>query len=177
MALQIRRMEKGVYLQIVNRRANISFILLLIYAFSFLDFLIPHCQELVMGELGGYQHHKEHHVHEKKEPKVANQLQAQAQIEHEGHFDTDLYDLMICVLSEMEHAADDCNIVHYVFSKLDGKLKLDVKEKLATILLFVFYLTTSSSASAAYTCEDVSLLYLSPPLDSISLRGPPVISC
>lgn len=155
-------------------KSVISVFLLLTYSLGFAHNLIPHCQELAIGEQQNISHH--HHEHHQHEPdvKLSSELD---HIVHEGHFDENIYDLIACILSELEHPADDCHNSQYVPTKSNNDLTKQLsKVKIVAILFSVLGFTNQSKSPSEYSCE-VAVQYSSPPLDNSPNRGPPSISC
>lgn len=163
------------FAKVKNPKFFISFLLLLTYTFGFAHDLIPHCQELAIGEKQNISHH--HHEHHQHEPDVKLSSEHD-HIVHEGHYDENIYDLIVCILSELEHPADDdCHVSHYIPTKLNTDLTKQVsKTKIIAILVSVFSLTDQRKSLYEYNSE-VAVQYSSPPLGNSPNRGPPSISC
>ena len=150
----------------------ISIFLLLTYSLWFAHTLVPHCQELISGEYQTSHHHHKHHQHQPGEEKNPNH----EHVLHENHFDAGVYDLILCILSETEHPANDCNIEHYVPAKANDNFKELTKAKLITVLSTLFHFTEQPELLPENSSEDVAI-YLSLPLGNSPHRGPPSLSC
>ena len=150
----------------------ISAFLLLTYLLGFAHNLIPHCQELISGEHQSARHHHHHHQYQLGEGSNPGQVH----ILHKDHFDADIFDLIICFLSEMEHHADDCNIENYIPVSANDRIKASVKLKQLAALFSCFRFTEQSDTFPASGGADV-VKCLSPFLDVSRYRGPPSLSC
>jgi hypothetical protein len=149
----------------------ISFLLLLTYSLGFAHNLIPHCQKFYSVESNSHQEkEKEKHHHE-------DLSSDHEHIQHEGHYDEDLYDLLVCFLNEMEHPANDCNVEHCFPARTnDASSKVFAKAKFITALLTVIAHVDESEQTSDYG-SDSDAIYLSPPIDDSPHRGPPSLSC
>ena len=163
------------FAKVKNSNFFISFLLLLTYTFGFAHNLIPHCQELATGQQQNISHHHHKHHDHKSDVKPSSKHD---HIVHEGHYDENIYDLIVCFLSEMEHPADDdCHVSHYIQTNLNNDLTKQVsKTKIIAILVSVFSFTDQRKSLSEYNSED-AVQYSSPPLGNSPNRGPPSISC
>ena len=151
-------------------KVSISFFLLLIYFFGSAHNLIPHSQEFDSQNHNSATH--EHHQH--TQDKAGNS--DHHHVLHNNHFDEDLFDLLVCFFSETEHAANACEIQHYLpTATIDDSIKELTKAKFVA-LLFVFVLTEEQSEAISAFEIDLIANYLSPFLDDSPSRGPPTIS-
>lgn len=158
------------------KRAIISCFLLFTYSLGFAHNLIPHCQELV-SEIGIFSnakdghHHLEHHTH------VEIEDLDEDDILHENHLDDSLYDFIVCLLSEMEHPVNECQVEHSIPSTLNDDLSKQLsKTKIIAVLCSVWGLTNPNESLSEYNSE-AAVQYSSPPLCNSPNRGPPSISC
>lgn len=62
--------------------------------------LIPHGHE-------SNNHNHSHHEHDSE-----NELGDHDHVEHNNHFDENIYDLFLCVLSDLEHGEHECSVEH-----------------------------------------------------------------
>lgn len=154
------------------KKALISSMLLLVYAFSFAHELIPHCHHSfgIAGELHvhitQHEHHSESDHHEDHD---------HSHISHQGHHDEGLIDLLVCVLTETEHPGLDGD-QHFLLPETESNPLNDrLKVQLASVLTILF---DFHEDNAKVACQpEVKPLY-NPPLRAHSPhRGPPSISC
>lgn len=148
----------------------ISFFLLTIYTFGFAHSFLPHCQDVLHKETTNSHHHHEHHEHINESD---NNIEHE-HILHQGHYDEDLYDLIICFINDMEHPVEDCHFDNYVSAKTNKLFK--EKVKLLAILISIVqpnYLIEKSQEHT-FIAND---FYSSPPIGDSPLRGPPSFSC
>lgn len=157
----------------MNLKFCISFFLLLTYTFGFAHNLIPHCQELAIGEKQNISHHHhEHHQHQSEEETNPDH----EHIPHEDHFDAGIYDLILCILSEAAHPSSECNVDLYFPINGNDSIKELTKANLLGVLFTLFQFPEQSDTLSVYIGEGIAL-YLTPPLDNSPSRGPPYFSC
>ena len=157
-----------------TKKAFISVLLLLTYSLGFAHNLVPHCEELTIGEQqSSSHHHHEHHQHSSDEENAL----ADQHISHNDHFDLGVYDLIACFLSEMEHPGNDCHFENcFLLKTSDDLTKQFSKTKIVIILYSVLGLLDQNESLSEYNSEFAEQ-YLSPPLGNSPNRGPPSISC
>ncbi len=166
--------KSSIFTRVRNLKFCISLFLLLTYTFGFAHNLIPHCQELATGEKQNISHH--HHEHHKHKPDVKPSYE-HGHIVHEGHFDENIYDLIVCILSELEHPADNCHSSHYILASQNNDLTKQLsKVKIVAVLFSLLNFTNQRKPLSEYSCE-VAVQYSYPPLDNSPNRGPPSFSC
>ncbi|MEQ9187733.1 MAG: hypothetical protein RLP15_08355 [Cryomorphaceae bacterium] len=159
------------------KRALISLLLLLTYSLGFAHYLIPHCEannieHQVAAHEGNPHHHHEHHQHAFDDKHIDHE-----DIVHNDHLDGGVYDLVVCLLGDMEHPYQDCNLQHYLLSKTNDNVDIRLTNaKLVSILLTVFGFTDSNKALSEFSSE-VATVCLSPPIGDSPHRGPPSLSC
>lgn len=153
----------------------ISFFLLVTYLFGFAHSLIPHQQwfesnfhAIAYQEKGNHLHH--HHV-------LDEQIDSDHEhVLHGNHYDTGLYNLIICFFSETEHPVNSCEIQHYLpVESNNASTKALTKAKFVTILIAIV-LNAEQSEPNSICSTDSKVKFLSHPLGDSPYRGPPSIS-
>ena len=152
----------------------ISLILLLTYSIGFAHDLAPHCPEFATEEKhSGSHHHHEHHEHLQD----VNPDGQHDHILHEKHFDEDVIDLIVCLLSDLEHPANHCHCTHYIPFKSGNDLVKELpKVKFTATLYSILELPDLGETLSTFGFE-VARRYATPQIDKSSKRGPPIISC
>lgn len=154
------------------RHSILAFFLLAIYCLGFLHVNVPHCENS-HGEnsQGETHHHHEHHEHE------LGDNNDDGHIAHNDHLDDGLYDYIVCLVTDIEHESDGCNMHHC--AKIDLRefsLKQSFESKFiaakSNLLGFGFFETNSLEF-----VEGKETSGLPPILVNSPRRGPPFISC
>ena len=159
-------------------RTVITCFLLFTYSLGFAHNLIPHCEtsnvkHQVAAHHESSHHHHEHHEHSSEDEKGIDH----EHILHNGHLDGDIYDFIVCFLSEMEHPTKDCNLEHFLLANSNDKVNTQlVKAKFVAVLFTVLCLVAQDEALPKSQSE-FATVYLSPPIDDSPHRGPPSLSC
>ena len=136
--------------------------------------LIPHHQEIAVVEntLASTEGKHPHHQHNQKLDTSGNHNL----ISHENHFDEGFLDLLVCLISEVEHPGNDCNLDFYNFAnpKFVGHKEL-TKTRFVAVFIALFVLSEQNLKIAKYTFDN-DLIYQSPSLHIAPNRGPPSLS-
>ncbi len=148
------------------RKVIWSVVLLLTYSLGFAHYLIPH------SHTEGEGHDHAHHQH----LDIDNHNEDEFHIHHDDHVDPSVYDLLICLVSEMEHPEDNCAKDHseltYTFLPTQ---KIETPIPLISALYAVVingFPEVAESVSSSYEVPH----YEPPSLIHTSLRGPPVLA-
>lgn len=158
------------------RKAVISIILICAYSIGFAHNLIPHNHdhEISTDHMSSHaQKHEHPHGHHQHS---TSDHHNHKHIAHENHFDHGLFDLVICLLSEIEHDSADNNDCYYIPAQANNfSAKSLTKVKYASVHFIVF--AELDDADNPNACNpEIYTAYLSPPLSSSPHRGPPIIS-
>lgn len=149
----------------------ISLFLLLTYALGSAHGLIPHCQEMILGDSSASHHHHEHHQHT-PEDNIDHE-----HIVHKDHLDGGVFDFILCFLSDIEHPANHCSIEHFAPKKTIKNFKTFSKDKLIDTFFAINNSNELSDIPNRNFIES-TLSFLSPPLNNSPHRGPPTtLSC
>ena len=158
------------------KKVIIATLFLLTYTIGFAHNLIPHCSA-ACGELpvAAHQetghHHHAHHEHDHGEDSGHDH------IEHNGHLDGGLLDYVVCLLSEMEHPATDCQIEVCLPASTANTVPEALSNVTCIALLYsVFELAEQDEPLQAGHSEAVTS-YTAPPIAECPHRGPPTPSC
>ena len=139
-----------------------SAFLLIIYIMLLGHDLIPHSHE----EL------KENHVHGQSED--THRHESEAHIAHANHCDLGVLDLLICVLSEVEHPATGEGNSDFCFIKANEFSFQNLKVKDLTLLTSFFSIWEPEKQVQTHFTEKP--VFYSPPVFScLRFRGPPVL--
>ena len=162
------------------KRLVISWIFVFTYLFGFAHYFIPHCdassldhQLTAQNEVPHHHHEHHHHHHHASDEKDVDHVD----IFHNDHFDTGLFDYLLCFFIDAEHSAEDCNLQNYQVAKANSKIV--TKLSTANFVVLLFFDTNRAEldeqvpAFSFYQFTD----YHSPLLLSSPDRGPPFISC
>ena len=150
------------------KRVVISFFLIFSYTVGFAHSVIPHCDNLLNGNhihntAEGHNH--QHHDHSDFSHKDHEH------ITHGNHFDKGIYDLLICLFSDLEHGESECNMQHN--NPIEPSIEYNQQEYIKFISIF----STISGDIKEIEQQRLSKLsesaYYSPELSAQSLRGPP----
>jgi len=153
------------------KRFVISFFLLFVYALSFAHALIPHTtsfyntvKEQALVSSTQQKHLHQHHC------KTINE----SHIKHNSHCDENIFDLLICLFSDIQHHhSDDTDNYFNVINNI--KINSTV-----TYYTTLNNLTVGSTKFTFHFNEKVkksrylSKKYLPPLIDTPQLRGPPI---
>ena len=147
------------------------------YVIGYTHTLLPHHQETNADEqniaiIEDEHHHHDHHQHT---PEV-DASEDHQHISHENHYDEGLLDLVVCLISEVEHPENDCNLEYYnlVKTKVVIQNKL-LKARFVAVFIAVLNLSGQSESSSEYGAGN-NLVYQPPLLLNTPNRGPPTIS-
>jgi hypothetical protein len=151
-------------------KSIISVLLLLIYTNGFAHQLIPHCQEIIAGDLQATHHHHQHHEHE------PNDRRSHVHIDHKDHVDAGLLDHIICVLSDLEHQAHHC-ILESLASQPFSKNYQGSEKAKWVVLLIALMLPEPNDAPKTGFAHQAGTPDAVPHLAQPSPRGPPHHSC
>ena len=152
----------------LSKQSLFPFIFLAIFCLGFGHGVIPHCEE--GGEIAEHHHH-EHHEHSTDNPIDDNHVQ------HKDHFDENIYDYLICLVSEFEHEEDNCNMFLCSKITLNDLSVIDLnKIEFPQIHISSFNLELLNNSDCNYSELDC-ISGLPPILENILHRGPPSISC
>jgi hypothetical protein len=145
---------------------------------GFAHSMVPHCDYTSLVEdtsqsENGKHHHHSHHEHNSNEGDGSDH----EHVYHENHFDASIYDLVLCVLNDLEHQENDCSTEYFANQKspTDVLSKNELQGLVSVLIAFTSY-HVSSDIQPVFDSE-IASLYLSPPLSNSSSRGPPTNSC
>lgn len=157
----------------MTKQSILAFLFLMIYFMGFSHGVIPHCQSKnAADEIGGNHHHHEHHEHS-----VAEEENSDDHVVHNDHLDNGVYDFIICLISDLEHEDNDCNM--HLCAKVnlqENSLNQFSKAKLFAVVSVLFNIEFFVKPKMVYS-ESISICISPPFLKNISHRGPPIISC
>jgi hypothetical protein len=158
------------------KRLIISFLLLFTYTLGFAHNFVPHCQDVNYFDISLHQEKGNHHHHEHFD--TQNDESEEGYYAHEDHYDLGIYDLVQCLLNEIEHPAEDCKTESYLPSEVNTLIFINNYESIATLSgLFNFCITPSLSLVSPNYTWGIARLYLVPLIENSPNRGPPIISC
>lgn len=151
-----------------------SLLLLLVYSVGIAHGAIPHTHFADELEVPVYEHGMEHGSHHQHHHHNADDSGDHTHVQHEGHFDNGLMDMLICILSESDHT-DIAEL--FLFAEGNEASLDEAKLQLAAVL--VSFVTTNleetSSKTVVYT-PWVDGSYNCFHVSAASRRGPPFIS-
>lgn len=123
------------------------------------------------SEISG-KHNHDHHIHDSETSFTHDH------IEHEGHLDEGILDLLACLWSDLNLSTDNCNL--YISSTVEADELSKVKWSKTTILKVLSVLIqpvgTEINSNQIITSNH-QFIDDSPPISQCPYRGPPVISC
>ncbi len=152
----------------------ISVFLLFTYSVGFSHSMIPHCTATETSCHKDVHHHEHHEHHEHNDAEVHDDSD---HVMHNDHFDESFYDLMLCVLSELEHHAGDCGTEACLLAnRTETSGKAVAKTKLAAVLVALLQVSFQEPSISTFNAE-VASIYLAPNIHGSPHRGPPSISC
>lgn len=156
----------------------ISVLLLSVYVLGFGHSLTPHCQTNCDNHFVAEKTHvHDHHEH------GSDEVNGHDHVIHGDHFDNNWIDLLVCLLSDVEHNNSGCHAPHFIqadnrvekksWSKTidDNQNELVAKGDLP--ISFELRLVKTSIKSNAPPHVDYSFLHF----EDSPLRGPPFYSC
>ena len=150
------------------KRVFISIILIFSYTVGFAHSIIPHCDNLFNGS----------HIHNISEEHNHNHLTNESHEDHEhithgNHFDEGIYDLIICLFSDLDHGASECNMQHN--TPLESSIDYGHQENSKIISTFVSTFGTIEEVEKIEISKLSEISYNIPELNAHSLRGPPTL--
>ncbi|MBI1286267.1 MAG: hypothetical protein GC178_01700 [Flavobacteriales bacterium] len=151
-----------------------SLFLLLVYSVGIVHGAIPHMHYANELNIPVYEHGMEHGNHHQHHFHDADYSGDHTHVQHEGHFDNGIMDMLICILSESDHT----DVAELFLCSRANELSLDeAKLQLAAVLVsFVpTNLEETSSKTIAYT-PWVDGPYNCSHISAASRRGPPSVS-
>jgi hypothetical protein len=157
----------------MTKKAFISILLLLTYSLGFGHNFIPHnhgtekVEHVAAHENNGHHHHYHNNV--------THLNVTHKHISHRDHFDHGFYDLLVCFMHEA-HQEESCKENHYVPSKSTRFIVSKLQTVKPIDLLISINLETTNSGLFSGVIVNSTLDYLTPNIESRSLRGPPSIS-
>lgn len=157
-----------------------SVLFLSIYLLVFGYGLTPHCQTNCDNyTVVEKTHNHDHHEHGSDEIKEFEH----DHLNHGDHFDKNWIDLLVCLLSDIEHHSSGCHSPHFIqtdnlndkkaCSKVKDDNKNEVVAKCNLPMSFELILVKTSVKSNTPPHVDCSFLYF----EDSPLRGPPFYSC
>lgn len=158
----------------------ISVLFLSTYLLGFGHALTPHCQTSCDNHVAiDNTHAHEHHEHSSDE---ANEHDHD-HVSHGDHFDENWVDLLVCLLSDVEHHGSGCHAPHFIqtdnlniqkaWSKVKDDNQKEVVNESQLPISFELILVKTSIKSNAPPHVDYSFLHF----EDSPLRGPPFYSC
>lgn len=154
-------------------RIIISLSLLLTYSMGFAHNLVPHHEETmeqhVVAEASNEHHGHAHHEH----PLAIDLVDSHEHISHNNHFDSDVYDLIVCFFNETAHPTSACNIEHFPNSKSASDSKVKNGNSVISMI-------DDKSVQVAYIeivmpfGNTSTIPYSNPPITQSPHRGPPL---
>jgi hypothetical protein len=150
----------------------ISIFFLVIFLTGLYHQMVPHCHEFLAGEHQAAHHHQKHHRHSPE-----NTLD-HSHIAHDDHLDAGVFDLFLCILSDMEHPATDCMLFHFVATKVTQQTKSSagVDHTVDVAPIFTSLSTPVLSLQVVFFDQELNH-HSAPPLGNLPSRGPPHFSC
>jgi len=152
----------------------ISFFLLGAYIIGYAHALLPHHQEMdaveqsVMNIDGKHHHH--HHASQ------SETFASQQSIQHQSHFDEGVLDLLVCLINEVEHQENDCNLDFYDLAKPEMISENDlVKARFVAVFIAVRNLNIQSKNEGTPSIG-ADIIYHAPPIILSPNRGPPTLA-
>lgn len=151
------------------KQSIIAFIFLAIFSLGFGHGVVPHCEGKEAG--GEDHHHHKHHEHSSDNPID------DYHVSHNNHLDENIYDYLVCLVSDLEHEDDNCNMFLCSNITLNDFSFIDlVKVELPLVHISSFNLELLNNSESDYAELDC-ISGLPPILENILHRGPPSISC
>lgn len=153
----------------------ISSFLLFVYSFSFVHYIIPHCDNEstvvhVHSELEPINHkHHDSEIHEADTDQHKH-------IQHEGHFDEGIYDFLFCFLSNIEHQENICVLTNYIASKTDSNVSRPFNSKVQLLAVYSVLCFPELLSKSEVNQDEKIAFYVAPLLHLSPNRGPPIFS-
>ncbi len=89
------------------KRIFIALFLAFTYSIGLGHNVVPHCHDVMSGDLllteHNHNHQHDHHQHSDQ-----NETQSHDHIQHDDHFDDNIFDLLVCYISDDIHSTDAC---------------------------------------------------------------------
>ena len=150
----------------------LSMLLLFAYSLGMAHSLIPHCHHGLQTTTEDHQHLIGHLHHEHK----SNEHETHDYVSHGGHLDEGLFDLLVCILSEVEQpqAEYHCSpTLPAVQSSVWAQADLSVP---FVIVLFDVLFNAELEPASVISNHEVVIDYQSADATAFPHRGPPVLS-
>ncbi len=155
---------------IVRKRKCHILILVLVYLIGLAHNLVPHVDAFPLDN--DVPHLHEHHTHTGKSQPAGHSRD----IAHADHYDSGLYDLLLCFLNESEHSGGDCHSAHERITKA-GEQYGELICAPAIVPKSHFAISQFVPQLPQATFQSPVKQYLPPLATAISHRGPPLFSC
>ena len=155
------------------KRVIISFVLIFSYSLGFAQSLIPHQHDI--GDIAHNHSAKKTHHHQHKKAHDDSH-ESHTHITHNNHFDEGIYDLLICLMSDFQHGANDCCTQHTNSNVSNVTIVLTHNEVAKVISTFIAVFAIPEDKEALHFSELKENVYTSPEINAQSLRGPPTLS-
>jgi hypothetical protein len=104
---------------VLIKQSIISLFFLFVYTIGFSHGVIPHG------------HESSNHSHEHYEHDSENELESHHHVSHNDHFDESIYDLVLCLLSDLEHQDHECSIEYNTKINYRGSINKNTFEIVA----------------------------------------------
>lgn len=151
----------------INFNSLVSLLLLLIYSVGLSFVLMPHNHSVEQHNLT-HSSDSIHHQHHQHEPGDADHQH----VKHDNHFDHNFFDYVLCLLSDIEHAAG-ADHQHLLVKKNTKKLlKISDKTSLTYSNHLDFFSNDFNKIKSKFGPKPLSK-YLTPPIYYRLVRGPP----
>jgi hypothetical protein len=149
----------------------ISIFFLFIFLVGLAHQMVPHCHEFLAGEHQAAHHHHDYHRHSPEN------TPDHSHIAHDDHLDAGVFDLIICILSDMEHPATDCTLFHFVASKAAQNAKSTGVDGTTNVAPISTSLSIPDLSLQPVFFDQELNHHSAPPLGNLPSRGPPHFSC
>ncbi|MBL1280527.1 MAG: hypothetical protein COA33_009655 [Fluviicola sp.] len=153
------------------KRVIISFLLIFSYSFGFAHSLIPHCDNLLNGNHIHNTAEKHKHQHNSS---LEENHENHSHVSHGNHFDEGVYDLLMCLFSDLDHGDSECSMQHTATS--EPSITYDSQEFAKVFSTFIALFAIVENKEEITISKVSDAIYASPEINALSLRGPPVIS-
>lgn len=158
------------------KRIVILCFLMFTYILGFAHYFIPYCDSAANGCQFVVQHNDSCHNHQHHEHTPDYNIDHE-HIQHNGHLDADIYDFIVCFLTDIEHPTKDCDLRYYLIGKTDNNIDIKlVKARLARVLFAYLSIIQQDEELPIYRSE-IAGIYLSPSIEHSPHRGPPSTTC
>lgn len=159
----------------------ISLFLLLTYVIGYAHSLLPHHADTEAVEQSSMNIDGKHHHHNHMQASPSENSKNNRLIEHEHHYDDGLFDLIVCLINEVEHQENDCNFDFYdlanpiaIENKANSKHN-PVKARFVAVFVAVLNLSIQNNKPATINPE-FTIVYNAPPITQSPNRGPPTLA-